>query len=461
MASSDSVSVKTEQLPVGSKLSHPVNDGDGRLLLASGVTLTKRLKDRLLARGITEVLLHPDDVAALFGGNTSQPPTHPKSPPRAAQPARSLEKESAQQTALREAVASVKVQAAALASSVSRKVQNAGPALSERQKNHGTAPYDHQQRERLTQHFAVTAHRLAEIAKTAVAGRIDDDQTLAAVTEDYVAELTDDTDNVIATSRELAPSPALTERGIRLALLGMAMAIEMDWDEHNVREVGLCGLVHDFGMYRLDERLRDQRSKLSAADFREITDHPLHTLDMLSSMQNISLTVRLAATQVHENPDGSGYPRGITADEIHPYAALLQAADAYISLTAEMHGRPAYLSYDAIVYLLNQVKAGRIDEQSMRALLQVVALFPIGSHVRLSDGTEAQVIRRNGGNYTAPIVQRVGADRKAHFDSAHASIIDLAAAKMSVMSPLVPPDSTEERLDESLMAEVLWNGITS
>ncbi len=459
MSSSDAVRVKTDELPVGSRLSHPINESEGRLLLAAGVLLTKRLKERLLARGITEVMLHPDDVAALFGGKqpkqTEQPDVAEK--PRKAKKAPGQRQESDQQDALRETVALIRIQAAALAASVSLRVQNAEAPLSQRVKKHSTEPYDSAQRERLTQHFAVTTQILNDIARQAVAGKVDDDQPLKMVTEDYVDELTDDTDSVLATTREMAPNPEITERGIRMALLGMAMAIEIGWDEQNVREVGLCGLVHDFGMFRLDERLRDAQVELSAEDFKELTDHPLHTLDMLSSMKQISLPVRLAASQVHENPDGSGYPRGLTKEEIHPYASLLHAAEAYITLTASMYGRKAYLSYDVMVYLLNQVKAGRIDEQAMRALLQVVALFPIGSHVRLSDGTEAQVIRRNEANYTSPIVQRVGADRKIKTDAPHASIIDLAAAKMRVMAPLVPPDSDEERLDENRMGEVLWN----
>ena len=189
-----------------------------------------------------------------------------------------------------------------------------------------------------------------------------------------------------------------------------------------------------------------------------MTTHPLHTLDLLTSMKNVSLPVRLAATQIHENPDGSGYPRGLKSEEIHPYAALLHVADAYITLTSNMCGRQAYLSYDAMVYLLNQVKAKRMDEKAVRALLQVITLFPIGSHVRLSDGTEAQVIRRNENSYTTPIVQRVGGDRKPRFDNAQNAIVDLALAKMRVMTPLVPPDREESRLEESLMNKVLWEG---
>lgn len=448
------VRVKTDDLPVGSRLGHPINDQEDRLLLAAGVLLTKVLKDRLLARGITEVLLHPDDVAALFGDSTqtaSETPTKAKKKKTARQPV-------TPQPSLFATVAQIRAQASALAASVSRQVKNTEAPISERIVSRGTSPYDPQQRERLALHFSETADLLKEIAQQAVAGRVEDDRPLRLAAQNYIDELVDDTDNVLAYSSELAPDPAITERGIRLALLAMAMAIEIDWDEPHVREVGLCGLVHDFGVFRLQDKLHDPTASLTSEEWRQLTDHPLHTLDMLTSMRSISLPVRLAATQVHECPNGSGYPRGLSRDEIHPYATLLQAADAYITLTAKMRGRQAYLPYDVMVYLLKQVKAGRMDDKAIRALLQVVSLFPLGSHVRLSDGSEAQVLRRNAEHYTAPIVQRVGADRKAKFNSAHASIIDLAQTKMRVMSPLVPPDRDEVRLEEASMNQVLWEG---
>ena len=459
MPSSDTVRVKTDQLPIGSRLSHPINDGEDRLLLAAGVLLSARIKERLLARGIREVLLHPDDAAALLGISKPTPPPNDLAPKKPKQKKKVAQRSSKdEQSALRETVAQIKIQASALAASVSRQIINAGPPLSERQVSRGTSPYNAAQRKRLAQHFSVTSQLIEKIAHQATHGKVQDDRLLKMTAENYVSEIVEDTDSVLASAIELAPNPAIAEQGVRLALLGMAMAIEMEWDETNVREVGLCGLVHEFGMFRLDERLQDPKAKISVADWREITDHPMHTLDMLTSMKSISLAVRLAATQVHENPDGTGYPRGLKEKEIHPYAHLLHAADAYITLTAEVRGRKAYLSYDVMVYLLNQVKANRMEENAMRALLQVVSLFPIGSHVRLSDGTEAQVLRSNDAHYTTPIVQRVGANRKVKYDSAHASILNLAEAKMRVMSPLSPPDREEVRLDESLMGEMLWEG---
>jgi hypothetical protein len=96
----------------------------------------------------------------------------------------------------------------------------------------------------------------------------------------------------------------------------------------------------------------------------------------------------------------------------------------------------------------------------MRALLNVVSLFPIGSHVRLTDGSEAKVIRRNDWHYTAPIVQRVGADRRIRFDAPETGIINLAKSNFRVMIALPSPDRQELRIGEDLMNEILWNGGT-
>ena len=461
MPPSDTIRVKTEKLPVGSKLSHPINDSKDRLLLAAGVSITKRLKERLLARGINEVLLHPDDVAALFGEQGKSPPSGDsgKSAPSVSRKKQQTKRVAVTSASslLQEAVVQIKSQASALGTTVANHVRNFGAPLSEQLVERGATPYDMQQRERLAQQFDNTVELLENIVQQALNGQVNDDSPLKDVALAFISELIDDSDNVIATSNEFAPSPTISQRGIRLSLLGMAMAIEMDWDEINVREVGLCGLVHDFGMFQLEEKLQNQRAELTSKDADQLYAHPLFTLELLRSMKNISLPVRLAATQIHENPDGSGYPRRLTSDEIHPYAHILHVADAYITLTAEMRGRQAYLSYDVMVYLLNQVQAKHMDDLAARALLQVVSLFPIGSHVRLSDGSEAQVIRRNRSNYTTPIVQRVGADRQVRYDSAHASIIDLAQAELSVMSPVVPPSRQETRLDGTLMSQILWD----
>jgi HD-GYP domain-containing protein (c-di-GMP phosphodiesterase class II) len=195
---------------------------------------------------------------------------------------------------------------------------------------------------------------------------------------------------------------------------------------------------------------------VSIEDWGDFQCHPLYTAEMLSSVDGVSREVRLAVTQGYENADGSGYPRGLKNDEIHPYASILHVINVYLSLTTGMRGRQPYVAYDVMVYMLHQIKSGRIAEQPMRAFLNVVSLFPVGSHIRLVDGSEARVIRRNEGYYTAPIVQPVGSDRKFRIDAPEQPVINLAKSESSVMMALPSPEREEARIGEDLMNDVLW-----
>jgi HD-GYP domain-containing protein (c-di-GMP phosphodiesterase class II) len=118
----------------------------------------------------------------------------------------------------------------------------------------------------------------------------------------------------------------------------------------------------------------------------------------------LTLQSRLVIYQMHERCDGSGYPRGVAGESIHPLAKISSVADAYLALVSPRPHRTALLPYHAIRHLLSEVRSGLYDPQCMRALLQASSLFPLGSHVRLSDGRQARVIRANGASFDRPVV---------------------------------------------------------
>lgn len=453
MSAMDSIRVRAELLPVGIGLWQPVRDERDLVLLKAGSPVTAELKASLLGQGIEWVMLHPDDALQVMGvadeAKSRDTRTSTRTVPRQRSPQRPLPPED-----------KIDARIDALARTASHTVDNSGPPLQDSIVSRGTLPYDPEQNQRLSEQFSTARNLLDSLIEEALAGTARDSQTLDSVAAGYVQQLSDDTDLVIYSSAELAPSPKLTERAIRTTILAMSVAIELHYDEEHVREVGLCGLVQDWGMFYLSERLQDFQAPIAEQDREAFQRYPLYTAELLASIDGISREVRLAATQVRENADGSGYPRGLKNDQIHPYASILCVVDDYLSLSTEMRGRQPYLPYDVIVYMLHQIKTGRVSEKVMRALLNVVSLFPIGSHVRLTDGSEAKVIRRNDWHYTAPIVQRVGADRRIRFDAPETGIINLAKSNFRVMIALPSPDRQELRIGEDLMNEILWNGGT-
>jgi hypothetical protein len=187
--------------------------------------------------------------------------------------------------------------------------------------------------------------------------------------------------------------------------------------------------------------------------------HPLYTVELLEQVLGISDLIRVVSSQIHECFDGSGYPAGRSGQGIHPFARILGVADAYISLTSEMRGRPAVIPCDAMVCLLYQGRQGTFDREAVRALVRTLSMFPIGSHVRLKDGSEAKVLRANRTQYTRPMVQRLFDEKGIRIDSAHeTSVIDLAESEIDVQEPLPTPHHREMRLEPAeRMHSMVWD----
>ncbi|HEX4150561.1 MAG TPA: HD domain-containing phosphohydrolase, partial [Pirellulales bacterium] len=116
----------------------------------------------------------------------------------------------------------------------------------------------------------------------------------------------------------------------------------------------------------------------------------------------------LIAYQIHERCDGSGYPRRRQVATIHPLARIAAVADVFVALISPRAYRPALMPYYAMEYLLRGAAQGVFDLEAVRGLLTAVSLFPLGSHVMLSDGRTGKVLRSNRAAYNRPILSVAG-----------------------------------------------------
>ena len=376
--------VQAVNLIVGRKLVHPIRDQAGLLLLAAGSLITERFKELLLQRGIHEVLLHEADAE-----------DRPAAP--GARPMPVVEQLDSQLTAgLDELVESGRLF-----------VADSGPEFKQRLNPHGCTSYNKEHRELLVRQHAATCKMLDGMIKSALRGRPVNGDEVADVVGGFLSALAFDADCVLDVANQTRGYAELAEHCLQMSLLGMALAIEAGMSEADVRTIGLCGLVHDWGMTKVPEKIRRSNRVLSQADFQEIKQHPLYTLELLARVQGLPEEVALICFQVHEQPNGKGYPRGRRQEAIHPGAAILHVADAYCALTALRPYRLPLTPYGAVECLVRNARDKSVDPDVVRMLLHVLSLFPIGSYVLLNDTSTARVLRRNGNHYSAPIVQLV------------------------------------------------------
>ncbi len=197
----------------------------------------------------------------------------------------------------------------------------------------------------------------------------------------------------------------LYDHCVNVALLSMAIATHLGLDREQVTVVGLGGLLQDIGMLRVPADIRLTSEPLSVSDWDEIRRHPLHTLDMLHELRGLPQEVRYIAYQAHERCDGQGYPRGRNGRELHQFSRLIAIADVYSAITSGRPYRSAYSPYYAAKTILENGSINKFDRELVRALLDTVSLFPIGSEVCLANGENARVIRANPELHTKPVVE--------------------------------------------------------
>lgn len=193
---------------------------------------------------------------------------------------------------------------------------------------------------------------------------------------------------------------------VHTAMLAMSMGATLGLDRTTLRELGLGCMIHDAGMLRINGQSFQNRRVVGPDEFSEITKHPLRTFDLLERyLDQVPAASRMVAYQIHERCDGSGYPRGRFGAQIHPLAKIAGVADAFTALVSRRPYRAGMLPYHALVKMLQDVGQGLYDAQIVRALLNTVSLFPLGSCAVLSDGRVGKVIRANGGTYDRPTLE--------------------------------------------------------
>jgi len=113
-----------------------------------------------------------------------------------------------------------------------------------------------------------------------------------------------------------------------------AMAKEMDFDEIEIHQIRMAGLMHDIGKTGIDENILKKTQKLDAGERMIFERHSEIGYRILSSVNEYSEIARYVLEH-HERWDGSGYPKGLTGELISLQARILRVADTYDVLTSE------------------------------------------------------------------------------------------------------------------------------
>ena len=145
---------------------------------------------------------------------------------------------------------------------------------------------------------------------------------------------------------------------IRFArFLGMA--------EDTVRECGLAGLLHDVGKMRLAPDVLHKHGPFTHDEYAEIKSHSEQGYQILKGVAGIPPGAVEFARLHHEKIDGSGYPLGLSGDQIPLLARMGAICDVYDALTSERAYKVAWSPAAAIAKM--RTSPGHFDPDLLEA----------------------------------------------------------------------------------------------
>lgn len=402
------VGINLEELSIGTVCKHPVEDRRGLLLLGANASITSDVIKNFRDREISQLRIDARDVEAICVEDAS---------PIALTRENERKERIAKATPVKDLL-------------VDRYNE---PLCPER------AAELEQDMLLARAHFEVMREQLIDNVVLQTDGFVE-------IANSYARSMVEDHDQTVGIIGTAAASCDVDDRSVRMAVLGMAVATQMGLTGQQILELGLTALLHDIGFNLMGDAANKPVELMTEAELWEYRKHPILSVSCVSEVPQVSEGIQIAMEQVHEQFDGSGYPRGVKAHRIHNYARILNVVDSYLQLIFPTNERRGIIPHDALGLLLHQAGRGLFDPRVIKAFLYIESMYPLGSLVELASGEMARVIRRPRIGYAQPVLQSIEGHR-----------IDLGLGEATVVRPVCDPEVDQIRLSPKVLKTVLWH----
>lgn len=190
---------------------------------------------------------------------------------------------------------------------------------------------------------------------------------------------------------------------LNVAIISRIIGKWLHFSNEELDTLTLAGLLHDIGKTKIPDEVLNKDGKLTDEEFQMIRNHPKYGYDILKS-QPLNSHIKKAALMHHERCDGSGYPMGLTMEEIDDYALIIAIADVYDAMTAARSYRAPLCPFEVIAEF-EKDGLQKYKPKYILTFLENIANAYQNNRVMLSDGTSARIVLLNHRRLSKPLVQ--------------------------------------------------------
>ena len=232
--------------------------------------------------------------------------------------------------------------------------------------------------------------------------------------EGAILDVAKDIDLAVATNPDIALACILLNQisgmyAVRhctdTAIVSILVARTMQKSADEIMSISAAALTMNVSMMAYHDTLQKRESVLTEQEFSIMHQHPKKAVEALQQAGIKNRDWLEYVLRHHENEDGSGYPHGISGQDIPQNAKIIALADRYCARVSARTYRKSWLPNTALRDIfIDQGKS--VDSLLASYFIKELGLYPPGTFVRLQN-QEIGVVTRKGLTATTPVVYAV------------------------------------------------------
>ncbi len=160
------------------------------------------------------------------------------------------------------------------------------------------------------------------------------------------------------------------ERIDRLKVIASIFGRFLNLSKKDIQSIERAIVLCDAGKLKIDNHILNKKGPLTEKEFSIIKMHPLISVELLGN-SGILNDVRRIILHHHEHYNGSGYPQGISGEEIVRGARILKIIDAFDAMMSERPYRRS-LTFDETLYELKRQSGKQFDPFIVESFLKLL-----------------------------------------------------------------------------------------
>lgn len=256
---------------------------------------------------------------------------------------------------------------------------------------------------RCEKQYTTSKEQISSIMKGIVGGNQHSIKDVATFAEHFSAYFLDDTDSTLQLLRLSPQSDSIYYHSMNVAVLSMLLGREMGISAEEMKILCQGALLHDIGKSRIDKKVLLKEKGLTKPELDFLRLHPKYGVEILANSETFPKIGLLIVYQHHEACDGSGYPKGIKAPDIHFLSRIVSIANIYDIHCNKRVAADCLTPTEALSYMFSSQR-GILDERLLTTFIQCLGIYPPGTIVQFNNDSIGLVISVNPLNKLRPSV---------------------------------------------------------